>query len=665
VKGKLVITLHFFTHNKMISPFSIQKVQDRIDVVELVGNFIRLKKRGVNYLGNCPFHNEKSPSFPVSPAKGIYKCFGCGKAGNAITFVQEHEKLSYPEAIRYIAKYYNIELEETQMSAEVVELQKVEESLRIVNNFAQQYFTTQLNETEEGQNIGVSYFKERGFRQETLDKFLLGYSPESRYALFTAATEKGYQKDLLLKCGLINSRSGIDGDNYSGRVIFPIQNMSGKVIGFGARILKKSEKAPKYINTPENEIYSKSKTLYGLFQARTAISKQNECLLVEGYTDVISLHQAGVENVVASSGTALTVEQLKLISRFSKNLTIIYDGDAAGIKAALRGLDMAVEEGLNVQLVLLPDGQDPDSFVQAEGASGLNNYITENKKDIILFLLEISLKEAGQDSVKKAELINEIASTISKMNKVEEFTKQQDYIKRCSQLLHIDEAGLIVLVNKKIREKITKSQQLEKNEAERLEQRANPEIIDDAPTENDAALLLQKDYQQEKALIRVLIEYGDMAIDNKTLVHRYIRKRILADAEFANEKWGKLYSLYLNYVDTFGQAPPQDFFMYHEEDEVKNNAIEATFFPYEISDNWEKEYKIHVPKPIDFYEAEVKSIILYFSLRKLKTVSNDILELLNNASLSEEEALLHMQSLKEIREFEKQLLGSIQITMYR
>jgi DNA primase len=647
----------------LISPFSIQKVQDRLDVVEIVGNFIRLKKRGANYLGNCPFHNEKSPSFTVSPSKGIYKCFGCSKAGNAITFIQEHEKLSYPEAIRWIAKFYNIELEETKSSPEAIEQQQIEESLRVINSYAQQYFTKTLLESEEGLQIGVSYFKERGFRQETIDKFLLGYSLENRSSFLTDALAKGYNIDLLVKCGLVNNKFDKPNDNYSGRVIFPIQNISGKVIGFGARILKKSEKAPKYINTPENEIYSKSRTLYGLFQARTAIGKVNECLLVEGYTDVISLSQSGVENVVASSGTALTVEQLKLIKRFSKNLTIIYDGDAAGIKAALRGLDMAIEEGLNVQLVLLPDGQDPDSYVQEVGTDGFNDYIAKNKKDIILFQLELTLKEAGQDSVKKAELINDIAATLSKINKAEEFTKQQDYIKRCAELLKIDEAGLLVLVNKKIREKVTKEKQIAQRKAEGLEMEANPEIIDDAPM--DAMAMLQKDYQQEKALIKVLLDYGDMAYDTKILVSHYIQNRIGMEVEFVNQKWANVYFTYFNYTDTFGQNPNSDFFTYHENEEIRNSAIEATHNPYEISENWDKMFKIHVPQFSDNYSEEAKSSITYFLLRKLKAISNENLEQLNNPSITHEDAMTYMQVQKQIKEWEKEVLDGIQVVWYR
>lgn len=346
----------------MIAPASIQEVMNRANVVDVIGQFVRLRKRGTNYIANCPFHNEKTPSFNVSPAKGIYKCFGCGKAGNVVTFVQDHEKLTYPEAIRWLADFYKITIEETERSPEQQQQQLAEESLRILNEYAATTFHNTLLNTEEGQLIGMSYFKQRGFRKDIIERFRLGYNPERGDEFYQAAVAKGYRADMLERAGLAKSRSGGGGyyDVYRGRVIFPIQSMTGRILGFGARILKSNEKAPKYINTPENEIYIKSKVLYGMYQSRQAIGKQDECLLVEGYTDVISLHQAGVENVVSSSGTSLTEDQLRLIGQLTKNLTILYDGDSAGIKAALRGLDMALSQSFNVQLVLLPDGEDPD-----------------------------------------------------------------------------------------------------------------------------------------------------------------------------------------------------------------------------------------------------------------------------------------------------------------
>jgi DNA primase len=646
----------------MISPFSIQKVMDRLDIIELIGSFIKLKKRGANYLGNCPFHNEKTPSFTVSSSKKIYKCFGCGKAGNGLTFIQEHEKLSYPEAIRWLAKFYNIQLEETVATEQVQEQLKAEESLRIVSAYAQKYFTSQLNDTDEGQQIGLSYFKERGFLDITIDKYLLGYAPNNRNSLVEDAKKNGYDLENLQKCGLVNNRNNQYYDNYSGRVIFPIQNISGKVIGFGARILIKNDKAPKYINTPENEIYNKSKVLYGLFQARNAIVKQDECLLVEGYTDVISMAQAGVENVVASSGTALTTEQLKLIKRYTKNLTIIYDGDAAGIKAATRGLDLAVEEGLNVQLVLLPDGHDPDSFVQANGQQGFEQYLSTNKKDIILFKLEISLKDAGNDNVKKAELVNEIANTLSKINKAEEFTKQQDYIKRCAELLKIDEQGLITLVNKKIREKYVKDKQLEKQDAEQLEHEANPE---QEHNQQEATSLLQKDYVQEKSLIKILLEYGNLPFDEKISVAQYIQIKVGADVEFINSKWHKIFYAYYSYLNTFGQSPSFEYFSQNEDKALQNDSIEATYLPYDISENWQAMHNIHVPDFASRYLEETENTIIYFLLRKLKNIIESYLADLSNPNLPEDEIKIYMESIKQVQDIERELVSKMKVFFYK
>src|SRR6266480_2899680 len=363
----------------MISPQTIQQITNRIDIIDVVGEFVKLKKRGANYLGLCPFHGEKTPSFTVSPSKEIYKCFGCGRSGNTISFIMEHEKYSYVDALRWLANKYGIEIEETFATDEQRQQQLSADSLYIINSFAQQFFTRMLFETEEGHDIGLSYLKERGFREEIIKKFQLGYSPEQRDAFTKEAIAKQFNTELLLKTGLVVNRNDQLSDNYRGRIIFPVHNHSGKVLGFGARILKTNDKAPKYINTPENEIYVKSKILYGSYFARQAIDKNDECLLVEGYTDVISLHQAGVENVVASGGTSLTTDQLRLIKKYTNNLTIIYDGDVAGVKAALRGLDMALEESLTVKLVLIPDNEDPDSYVRKIGANAFKEFVAADK----------------------------------------------------------------------------------------------------------------------------------------------------------------------------------------------------------------------------------------------------------------------------------------------
>src|SRR6478752_9736155 len=442
----------------MITPQTIQQITNRIDIIDVLGEFIKLKKRGANYLGLCPFHGEKTPSFTVSPAKEIYKCFGCGKSGNTITFLMEHEKYSYTDALKWLAQRYNIEIQETEVSDETRTAQQAAESLYAVNNFAQKFFTEQLLLTEEGQSNAFTYLEERGYDKNIIEKFQLGYNPLQRSAFTTAALQQQFNQEVLLKSGLVANRNEELTDNYRGRIIFPIHNTTGKIIGFGARVIGKADKAPKYINTPENEIYVKSKVLYGAYFARHSIDKDDECLLVEGYTDVISLHQAGIENVVASSGTSLTVDQLRLIKKYTNNLTIIYDGDSAGIKAALRGLDMALEESLNVRLVLIPDNEDPDSYVNKVGTKAFNEFVAASKKDFIIFQLEVMLREAGTDVNKKSTVVNQVAETLSKINKAEDFTKQQDYIRQCAGLLRIDETGLTNLVNKFIRERVSKEE---------------------------------------------------------------------------------------------------------------------------------------------------------------------------------------------------------------
>jgi DNA primase len=517
----------------VISQNTIQQILGRLDIIDVVGNFVKLKRRGSNYLGLCPFHNEKTPSFTVSPSKELYKCFGCGRSGNAISFVMEHEKYSYVEALKWLANRYGIEIEETFQTDEQRQTQLAADSLYIINQFAQQFFTQQLFETEEGRDIGLTYFKERGYREDVIKKFQLGYSPEQRDSFTKEALAKQYNTDLLLKTGLVALRNEQLTDNYRGRVIFPVHNHSGKVLGFGARILKSNDKAPKYINTPENEIYIKSKILYGSYYARQAIDKADECLLVEGYTDVISLHQAGIENVVASGGTSLTPDQLRLIKKYTNNLTIIYDGDAAGVKAAMRGLDLALEEGLNVKLVLIPDNDDPDSYVNKLGAAAFTQFVQKNKKDVILFQLEVALKDAGNDSVKTSEVVNRIAETISRINKVEDFTKQQDYIKQCAEILKIEESGLHALVNKFIRDKIsTLEKKLPFEEAKTHEEnirKAEATGYDDA-TFN----LLFKDELQEREVARILLEYGIRKWDDKKLVADYLFEEMVDESLIDN-----------------------------------------------------------------------------------------------------------------------------------
>ncbi|GAC1586212.1 MAG: DNA primase [Ginsengibacter sp.] len=542
----------------------------------------------------------------------------------------EHEKYSYVEALRWLAAKYNVPLEETEVSPEVKIQNQVAESLYAINNFAKKFFSESLFNTDEGRDIGLAYLKERGFRENIIQKFELGYNPQDRDKFAAEALTNQYELSLLQRSGLVAIRDEKPVDNYRGRIIFPIHNQSGKVTGFGARLIKNNDKAPKYINTPENEIYIKSKTLYGSWLARTAIDKANECLLVEGYTDVVSLHQAGIENVVASGGTSLTSDQLRLIKKYTNNLTIIYDGDSAGIKAALRGLDLALEEGLNVKLVLIPDNEDPDSFVNKQGAQNFINFINENKKDFILFQLDIALKEAGNDSNKKSILVNQIAETISKINKAEDFTKQQDYIRKSSELLKIDEAGLYTLVNKYVRDKIGRE---EKKAAFEPESFSSPLFAD-----NDAALLLDQEELNERALMKCLLEYGQKPWDENKKACSFILESLEKEDLIDNKDLMKIASMYKNWENE-GLEPGSKEFLYYDDNAISSLVVSLIQFPYEVSDKW-KDYGMSVPTLNDTYKDEIESTINYLFLRKIKRLIAANQKDLENAKEMDDQMML-------------------------
>jgi DNA primase len=629
----------------MISPNTIQQITSRIDIIDVVGEFVKLKKRGTNYLGLCPFHGEKSPSFTVSPAKEIYKCFGCGKSGNTITFLMEHEKYSYVEALKWLATRYNIEVEETQQSPEQLQQVQMAESLHAINSFAQRFFAEQLFDSEEGNLIALSYLKERGFREEVLRKFQVGYNPEGKDALTKALVANQFNKELLPKTGLVALRNEELVDNYRGRIIFPIHNNTGKIIGFGARVIGKADRAPKYINTPENEVYSKSKILYGSYFARQAIDKADECLLVEGYTDVVSLHQAGIENVVASGGTSLTMDQLRLVKKYTNNLTIIYDGDSAGIKAALRGLDLAIEEGLNVRLVLIPDGEDPDSYVNKVGTTAFNDFIAQSKKDFILFQLEVLLKEAGNDVNKKSSIVNQIAETLSKISKAEDFTRQQDYIKQCAQLLRIDEAGFTNLVNKFKRDKISKEEKkLPFDEAQFIQQ-------DSAQTNQDfdeGQLLLQQDDQVEKNVIRVLFEYGLKNYNEEQTIAAYMFEQ-LENYPLENPDYEKLIELYKDWYNK-GLEPTTKSMLYHEDEQVRQLLINISMFPFELSNRWDEILPNMNIVNKDISIADTEMSLNYFKLRKIKKMFEQNQRDMEFAPFEEQMKLIQLH--KQLKEFE-------------
>ena len=640
---------------RMISGASIQQVISRADITEVIGQFVKLRRRGANYIANCPFHNEKTPSFNVNPAKGIYKCFGCGKGGDVVSFIEEYEKFSFTEAIRWLAKFYQIELEETESSEAYKQQQQIEESLRIVNEFAASYFESVLHDDEEGKIIGGGYFKERGFRDETIRKFRLGYCHDQWDTFTQAALAKGYHPDILLRAGLIKSRNGRYYDTYRGRVMFPVFSATGRIVGFGARILKKTEHAPKYLNTPENELYIKNKILYGLFQSRQSIHQADECLLVEGYTDVIALHQAGITNVVASSGTSLTEGQLKLIGNLSKNLTILYDGDAAGIKAALRGLDMALSESFNVNLVLLPNGEDPDSFVQKNGANSFKEYILQNKRDVISFRLEVGLQEVGNDPVKKSKLVNEIAETLSKISKAEDFSLQQHYIRQSALQLDIEEEGLIHLVNKHIREQAAQAQRNRERE-KTASTDALPDAISPTLPESvsDIDSLQGNKNQEEWQLIRLLLTYGDKPFGEASTVAETIFDRI--DMDILEDKLARqIAHEFQQYKTTHGVFPNPKYFSNHVDKTIREKVAGLLIDTVEPSPNWLEMYKIEIIYGEKNYTAEVESSLAYFELRTIRKLLQHNLENIAKAKDPTQIAIL-MKAHQTLKEREKDLL---------
>ncbi len=632
--------------------------------MEIVGSFVKLKKRGANYLGLCPFHNEKTPSFTVSPNKEIYKCFGCGRSGNSISFLMEAEKYSYVEALRWLAAKYNVEIEETETSPEYKQQQQVADSLYIINNFAQKFFSEALLNSEDGQDIALSYLKERGFKEEVIKKFQLGYNPEARDSFTKAALDAKYNLEYLQKAGLVNVRDGNAYDNYRGRIIFPVHNQSGKVLGFGARIIKSNDKAPKYINTPENEIYVKSKILYGSYFARQAIDKADECLLVEGYTDVVSLHQAGIENVVASGGTSLTPDQLRLIKKYTNNLTIIYDGDSAGIKAALRGLDLALEESLNVKLVLIPDNEDPDSYVNKVGTAAFIDFISVNKKDFILFQLDIALKDVGNDSTKKSIVVNRVAETISKINKTEDFTKQQDYIKQCAEILKIEEGGLHALVNKFIREKVNK----EENRNNREQRFAEENIVTgkSSDIENDVMQLFNKDELHEQAMLRSLLEFGLKDWNEKQKVAEYIFKEMednQLEELIDNKELVRVFQTYKAWYDA-GIEPTAKNFLYHDDLQMSALVVSIMDFDYEISPNWKEHFEGHIATREELFAEEVFSTLNYLKLRKIKRLMDENQRDLEKTSLAEDQMVL-VQTHQHLKQMEIELTKQLGTVIFR
>jgi len=496
----------------MIDQITIGRIQDSAQITEVVSDFVTLRRRGVNFVGLCPFHDDRTPSFYVSPSKNICKCFACGEGGSPIHFVMKHEQLSYYEALKYLARKYNIEIIEKEFTDEEKQAQSDRESMFILNEYARDYFVKILHTHPEGKAVGLSYFRERGFRDDIVTKFQLGYSLEQRDAFSSEAQKAGYTRDYLLKTGL--SAGGEQNqplvDRFRGRVLFPVHTLSGKVVAFGGRILKKVENVGKYVNSPESEIYSKSNELYGIYFAKSAIVKQDKCYLVEGYTDVISMHQAGIENVVASSGTALTHGQIRMIHRFSENITVIYDGDAAGIKAALRGIDLLLEDGLNVKVVLLPGGEDPDSFAKKQNAEHFNRYISENEVDFIRFKTQLLLAEVGDDPIKRAGLISNVVESIALIPNA---ITRSVYIQDCSQLLKIQERVLIAEINKISRRNYDKKVEQKEKETARNERQEAISVTKNEPGRKLSAKNHFDKYELE--ILRYVVRYSNTPIYQK------------------------------------------------------------------------------------------------------------------------------------------------------
>jgi DNA primase len=631
----------------VIKPETIEKIFDAARIEEVVGDFITLKKRGVNMLGVCPFHNEKTPSFTVSPAKGIYKCFGCGKGGNPVNFIMDHEHLTYPEALRYLARKYSIEIEETLPSPEQQEAQDEKESLYNLTAFAQNYFEDILHNHEEGKSIGLSYFKERGFSLETIKKFGLGYCMNSWDAFTSTALKNGYKKEYLEKTSLSKSREQQWYDTFRGRIVFPIHNLSGRVLGFGARILINDKKKPKYINTAESEIYHKSKVLYGLFFAKSAIAKADNCYLTEGYTDVISMHQAGIENVIASSGTSLTVDQIKLIKRYTSNITLLFDGDAAGIKAAFRGIDMILEEGMNVRIVLFPDGEDPDSYSRNYRPAEVKEFITDNAVDFITFKTNLLLAETENDPIRKAALIKEIAGSIAI---IPEPVARALYIQKSSEMMRIDERLMLGEINKLRRSKNKPSEPTPQQEQEWI---ASP-----LPPAETPKTGISLDHQ-EKEIIRLLLQYPHetitvIAIDEhnhevevEINLSQYIIDDLISEQiHFENENCRRIFEE-LSQAKTEGKVIEEQYFYNHSDASVSSFCISLMTSPYALSDNWENKHGIYVKNEAGNLKQNALEILYAFKLKKLEKDIHSVKEKLKSETQTPE-ILSNMEQIKNL-----------------
>lgn len=605
----------------MIAQDTISEIFESSRVEEVIQDYVTLKKRGVNLIGNCPFHNEKTPSFTVSPTKGIYKCFGCGKAGNSVNFMMEHEQMTYPEALRYLASKYNIEIEEKEQTTEQKEQQSNRESLQIVNSFAQNFFSNQLLESDEGKSVGLSYFKERGYNIDTIEKFQLGYNPDKWDAFTSEAIKEGYKEEFLLSAGLTKGEPGKRFDFFKGRVMFPIHNITGRVIAFGGRTLKNDKKTAKYFNSPESELYNKSKVLYGLYFAKKDIVKKNNCLLVEGYTDVVSLHQRGIENVVSSSGTSLTSGQIKLIKRYSSNITILFDGDVAGIKASFRGIDMILKEEMNVKVVLFPEGEDPDSYAKKLSKPELEDFIDSNAKDFIRFKSDLLLDDAENDPIKKAELVKQILETIAVIS---DQVKRSIYMTECSARFEIGEKALYNELNKILRSNF-------KNDRRIKEIPEEMELVPEYKEEQNPSSYSESNLEYlEMDIIRLLVNYGENEVvfnqrndnDEKIEVNVSAAEYIVHTLEndeikFENITYQKIFNFYSELVHEEKKISSKPL-MLNPDIEIVESVVSLSSSKYELSNNWKNYHKIYVTTEDMKLKFALEHSVLALQLKKVE-----------------------------------------------
>jgi len=630
----------------MIDRSTIDRILNAADILEVIQEFVPLKRRGANYLGLCPFHNEKTPSFTVSPSKEIFKCFGCGKVGNVVNFVMEHEHLTYPEALKFLAKKYHIEIIEKELTPEELEKQNERESLLVVTAYASRQFSENLFHTDEGISVGLTYFKERGFRHNTLKKFEIGYSFEKRDAFSKKALDDGYKKDFLVKTGLSIEHDDHIFDRFSGRVMFPIHSLSGRVLGCGGRILRTDAKTAKYLNSPESEIYHKSRILYGIYQARKAITQDDKCYLVEGYTDVMSLHEAGVENVVASSGTSLTQEQVRLIKRFTPNITILYDGDPAGIKASLRGIDIVLEEGMNVRIVLLPDNEDPDSFSKKLSIEEFSKFLKENETDFIRFKTKLLLEEAANDPVKKSNLIRDIVRSIAV---IPESITRTVYIKECSNYMEVPEAVLYHEVNK---------MRQQRSFQDRNKYPAPEDLPVPPPVIPRTVKQQVTTYVSEKEIIRLLLKFGSNEFGRKireedgneeviTVADHIVREIVSDELTFDDTILGSIFEEF-RFASEQGIFLDDKVFIKNEDPSISRLSADILAESYQLSKIWRNKQTYVETEDMKLKDI-VPDAVLKFKGDKIKVRLKEIMTQMEEAVRSgDTERVISLQKKDQI-----------------